>query len=199
MGVNLQRDAAIARTVERVCSIVAAKGETPEALDLIVKVLGSLAEHADLFTFEDFPLPKAGSGTENCLYRLSEDPDHRFALYVNVSRPGKSSAPHNHTTWAVVVGVRGEELNRLYRREDDGSIPGHGKVTQTGEVNVTPRNGIRFMPDDIHSIHVVGKEPILHFHMYGRGLEQLTGRIGFDTAHGTYKVYPPHRDIRVAQ
>jgi hypothetical protein len=53
------------------------------------------------------------------------------------------------------------------------------------------------MPDDIHSIHVVGASPILHFHMYGLGLEHLTGRIGFDTSRGTYKVYPPHRDIRV--
>lgn len=199
MGVNRERDTAVARAVDRVRSIVAAKGETPEALDLIVDVLGGLAERADLFTFEDFPLPEPGSGVENCLYRLSEDPDHRFALYVNVSRPGKSSAPHNHSTWAVVVGVRGEELNRLYRREDDGSVPGRASVVRTGEVNVTPRSGIRFLPEDIHSIHVEGSEPILHFHMYGRGLEQLTGRIGFDTASGTCKVYPPHRDIRVAR
>lgn len=198
MSAKSAREAAVNAAVARIQSIVSARGETPEALDMIIDVLRDLARRTELFQFQDFPLPAKGSGAENCLYRLSEGADHRFALYVNVSHPGKNSAPHNHTTWAVVVGVRGEELNRLYRRVDDGSVPGKGTVKQTGEVNVGPGAGIRFMPDDIHSIHVTGKDPILHFHMYGLGLEQLAGRIGFDTAHGTYTVYPPHRDIRTA-
>jgi hypothetical protein len=45
---------------------------------------------------------------------------------------------------------------------------------------------------------VEGSQPILHFHMYGVGLEHLYGRIGFDMEKGTYTVYPPHRDIRNA-
>jgi len=196
MSAKSAREAAVSAAVARIQSVVSARGETPEALDLIIDVLRDLARRIELFGFQDFPLPAKGSGVENCLYRLSEEADHRFALYVNVSHPGKNSAPHNHTTWAVVVGVRGQELNRLYRRVDDGSVPGKGTVEPTREVNVGPDAGIRFMPDDIHSIHVTGKDPILHFHMYGLGLEQLTGRVGFDIVRGTYTVYPPHRDIR---
>lgn len=196
MSIKAERRTAVAGAVERVRRIVAEEGESGAALDRIVEVLCDFSSSVELFRFEDFPLPERGSGTDNCLYRLSEDADHRFALYVNVSHPGKNSAPHNHTTWAAVAGVRGEELNRLYRRVDDGSVPGVGKVEQTGERNVAPHTGIRFLPDDIHSIHVTGKDPILHFHMYGLALEQLSGRIGFDVEKGTYNVYPPHRDIR---
>lgn len=190
------RRRAVASAVKEVREIVASQGEGKEALERIRSVLARLATHKDLFDFEAFPLPAEGSGAANCLYRISEDSDHRFALYVNVSRPGKDSAPHNHTTWAVVAGVSGEELNRLYERVDNGDVPGRGEVRQTGEVVVGPGGGICFLPDDIHSIHVVKAEPILHFHMYGRGLEQLTGRVGFNVADGTYKIYPPHRDIR---
>jgi hypothetical protein len=37
---------------------------------------------------------------------------------------------------------------------------------------------VAFLPEDIHSIHVVGDQPTLHFHLYGQPLETLSGRIG---------------------
>jgi predicted metal-dependent enzyme (double-stranded beta helix superfamily) len=195
---TLERTSAVASAVARVRTIAPQPSATPKALEEIRTVLRDLAEHKELFTFDDFPLPEKGSGTENCLYRISEDPDHRYALYVNVSHTGKNSPPHNHTTWAVVVGVRGHELNRLYERTDDGTVAGKGTVRQVSEVDVSPGTGICMMPDVIHSIHVVHQEPILHLHMYGLALDQLHGRVGFDMAKGTYTVYPPHRDIRSA-
>lgn len=191
-----RRKAEVAATVARVRTIVSKGVPTPQTLDKIKGALCNLAARAELFTFDEFPLPEKDSGPGNCLYRISEDKDHRYALYVNASHPGKNSAPHNHTTWAVVVGVRGAELNRLYQRVDDASIPGKGQVREVSEFSVVPGTGICFMPEDIHSIHVIGKEPILHLHMYGLGLEQLDRRIGFDTAQGACTVYPPHRDIR---
>ena len=165
-------------------------------LEDIKIVLCDLAKRVDLFSFDKYPLPEAGSGTENCLYRISEDADHRYALYANASHTGKNSPPHNHTTWAVIAGVRGDELNRIYQRTDDGSVPGKGSVRVVAEANVSVGDAICFMPEDIHSIHVVKNEPILHLHLYGLALEQLSGRLGFDLSKGTYTVYPPHRDIR---
>jgi predicted metal-dependent enzyme (double-stranded beta helix superfamily) len=192
-----ERQAAVARAVDSIRRIAPDPAVTPQALEAIKAVLSDLAQRKDLFNFEAFPLPDKGTGTENCLYRISEDSDHRYALYVNVSHTGKNSPPHNHTTWAVVVGVRGEELNRLYERTDDGRVPGKGTVRQSSEYEVAPGMGICFMPEDIHSIHVVKPEPIVHLHMYGLALDQLHGRLGFDMEKGTYTVYPPHRDIRV--
>jgi hypothetical protein len=49
---------------------------------------------------------------------------------------------------------------------------------------VQPGTPIAFLPDEIHSIHVTGSTPTLHFHLYGRPLETLTGRLGFEIDTG---------------
>lgn len=48
---------------------------------------------------------------------------------------------------------------------------------------------IAFLPDDVHSIHVVGDSPTLHFHLYGKPLERLTGRIGINAETGAITNY----------
>ncbi len=51
------------------------------------------------------------------------------------------------------------------------------------------------MPDDIHSIHVLGDQSIMHLHMYGKALEEMTERVAYDRENGTYAVFPAHREI----
>ena len=60
-------------------------------------------------------------------YRLAEDADHRFALYAAAGAPGRQAPPHNHTTWAVIAGVYGEEHNVFYRRTDNRRIAGKAR------------------------------------------------------------------------
>lgn len=50
-----------------------------QALEKIKQRLTRLAAQQELFTPEDFPSPEPGSKRASCLYRLSGDPDHRFA------------------------------------------------------------------------------------------------------------------------
>jgi predicted metal-dependent enzyme (double-stranded beta helix superfamily) len=193
MTITEVRSRAVAMAVARAREAEREEGVSQAALGRIKQGLLDLAAEKHLFPFSDFPPSKSG---DSILYRLSEDQDHRFALYLSSAWPGKGTVPHNHTTWAVIVAIAGEEHNRLYERVDDGSVPGRGEVRQTSAFVVRPGTGISFLPDEIHSIHVMGDEPTLHLHMYGRGLEQLTERIGFDVENGTYRVFPPHRDIR---
>ena len=47
------------------------------------------------------------------------------------SRGHVETPPHNHTTWAVVVGHAGNELNRFYARTDDGSRRHHRRGWMT--------------------------------------------------------------------
>ena len=129
------------------------------------------------------------------LHLLSEDPDHGFALYAVAARSASKTPPHDHTTWAVVVGIEGEELNRHYRRLDDGAVPGHARLEETGETLVKEGTGVALMPDDIHSIERSSDAPMLHFHLYGRSLEHLPARKQFDMAAGTYAVYPASPNI----
>src|SRR5687767_12568490 len=94
-------------------------GVTRRSLEKIKQRLIRLAK-PELFPASDFPPPAPGGKLKSCLYRVSEDADHRFALYVNASLGGHNTPPHNHTTWAVIVGVSGEELNRFYDRDGGG-------------------------------------------------------------------------------
>lgn len=181
--VAAQRKAAVQTLLADARTIIDEKGVTREALAAISARLLELATHRALFDSADFPPPQRDSGDTSTRYRLNPGKDG-FALYLNSLLPGKTTIPHNHDTWAVIAAIDGAELNRIYRRTDDGRDPDHAKIELSQEIVVRPGVPIAFLPDDIHSIHVGGAEPTLHFHLYGRPLETLTGRLGFETDTG---------------
>lgn len=185
-----ERSGAVEQAVADVRAIERRDGVTRESLEKIKQRLMRLAAQQALFTAADFPPPEPGSRRSSCLYRVSEDADHRFALYVNSSMGGYGTPAHNHTTWAVIVGVSGEELNRFYDRAADG-------VREKGNAVVRQGSGVTFMPDDLHSIHIEG--PLINFHMYGLALEQLHHREYYKADERVWKVFPPHSDIREAR
>jgi predicted metal-dependent enzyme (double-stranded beta helix superfamily) len=166
---------------------------TRDSLIVIKAELLRLAARTELFPLSDFPPPQPGSARPSCLYRLSEDDDHRFALYANSAHARYVNNPHNHSTWAVIVGVYGEEPNKFYRRTADGGVEQIG-----GEV-VKPGAGVTFMPDDLHSLDIKGEAPMLNFHMYGLALEQLDRRQYYRAEDHTWHHYPAHSDIRDAR
>ncbi len=195
MTISDERNKAVARTIDGIRQIAENRDVGPEILLAIKRLLLDLAEPR-LFPLADFPVTEAdGTGV---IYRLSEDADHRYALYASVAAPGKNVPPHDHTTWAVIVGVHGGELNRFYKRVDDGPVPGEARLTETGTFTVTPGTGVTLMPDHIHSIHVAGEENTVHLHMYGLALEQLSRRVVFDTAAGTCQYFTAKQNIKAA-
>ena len=159
---------------------------TREGLAAVTARLEQLAQRQELFPVSDFPPPAPGQGVgASTRYRLNPDDAPGVpALYLNSINPGKTTLPHNHTTWAAIVALSGQELNRVYRRSDDGSQEGRATLEQVREVVVQPGQSVSFLADDIHSIHVTGDTPTLHFHLYGQPLETLSGRIGIDLATG---------------
>jgi len=186
-----QRREAVAGTLARIRDIEAQQGIHPDSLAQIRAALLELAAHEELFGEADYP---SATG-QPLMYLLSEDPDHRYALYFSSGRPGRGSPPHNHTTWAVIVGIDGHEENRLYNRLDDGAVENRGEVRQRDRFMVEKGTGIGLMPDDIHSIHVTGDTPTRNFHLYGLSIEHLPERIMFNMNDGSCKVFPPSRGI----
>jgi len=185
---NAARAAAVAATMDRIKGIERSQGVTRASLDAIKAEMLELAKHEALFPAPEFPPPPAGEkGSKR--YLLQEEPDGRFALYMLALNPGNSTKPHDHTTWAVVVSVEGQELNRVYRRVDDGSEAGKARLELVREVMVEPGTGIALMPEDIHSIHTSGDKPTRHLHCYGLALERLDHRQGFDMEAGTVQPY----------
>ena len=192
--VAAERTRAVAEVVNKVRQIEHEHGVTRDALERIRTVLIELARRTDLFPESDYP--SAREEERSLLYLLSEDPDHRFALYLSTGVPGRASPPHNHTTWAAIAGIGGEEENRVYERTDDRSLTGKGEIREVHRVVLRAGDGIAFLPDDIHSIHVVGATPTRHLHMYGMSVEHLPNRVEYDMDAGTYKVFPASRGIR---
>ena len=176
-----RRHRAVRETVARASEIVAEAGVTHDSLEAIKGELVRLAKRRELFPARHFP---ADPETRMGIYRLCEDAHARIALYASAGLPGKRQSPHDHTTWAVIAGVRGKERNTLFARADDGSRPDRGTLRQTGEVTLGWRDGLALMVDDIHAIEVTGKRPSLHLHMYGRRLDDMAGRIFFEGAAG---------------
>lgn len=185
-----ERRQEIEAAVADVREIERREGVTRQSLERIRERLARLAARKELFGEKDFPPPAAGGKLKSCLYRVAEDPDHRFALYVNASLGGHNTPAHNHTTWAVIVGVTGEELNRFYDRDGEG-------VREKGQYVVKQGTGVCFLPEDLHSIHI--EAPLVNFHMYGLGLDHLHSREYYKAEERAWKVFPAHGDIREAR
>ena len=106
-------------------------------------------------------------------------------LAARLSRAGiAASVDDGRSGVELFVALEGEELNRVYRRTDDGTDPERATLDIEREVVVRPGTPIAFLPEDIHSIHVSGSAPTLHFHLYGRPLETLSGRLGYELDTG---------------
>jgi predicted metal-dependent enzyme (double-stranded beta helix superfamily) len=183
-----QRRHTVQQTLSRM-RLIAASGavERPQLADILSQLL-PLAAQTDWWQEEDFPAP---SGDErHARYLISQDADQTLALYLNVMRPGRRIAPHNHTTWATIAAVNGVEFNHLYQRLDDGSRSGVARLAAISTVAVQPGSGLALLPEDIHAVEIRGEQPIRHLHLYGRALEALTERICFDLDTDSYALMP---------
>ncbi len=180
MDIVATRRALVAEVMERIRGL-ASEGVNRDVLEKIRQELMGLAKRRELFPAEEFP---SIAGQTSSMYRLSEDPDHRFALAVASPAEGRSTPPHLHRTWAVIAGIHGCEHNRFYRRLDDGT------VEQNGSLDITPGQAYAMMPDDIHSIHLGENGPHCMLHLYGLSIEHIDDRMSFDMDKKSWKTFP---------
>jgi len=184
MSIALEREKAIVDLLDQVREIERREGVSRASLEHMKDKLIALSRAGHLFPETHFPAP--GPSEEATLYSLSVDPDQRFALYIYRPAPGKETAPHNHTTWAIVVGIDGEEPTRVYERVSEDRAAGRATLRQTAAFTIGAHTGATYMPNDVHSIHIAGERPIMHLHLYGRSLLDLPERVNFDLANGTF-------------
>lgn len=185
-----ERAAAVADAMDDIAKIDAHGREhggiDRAGLERIKERLVELAERDDLFSDEDFPPPDTPGASFS--YRIAQNDDEELALYVQSVGDGTSAPPHEHRTWAVIVGMRGRELNRLY-----GPCADKGDPQVQREVMVEQGTGVAMLRDDVHSIQIEGAAT--NFHCYGLALERLTGRLFWHAGSGQWQVYDDDSQI----
>ncbi len=113
------------------------------------------------------------------VHLLHEEPNHDLAVFLISWLPNRGTTPHNHKTWAVVVGMEGQEQEINYDRLDDGAKLGYAELKCSGEQVMSAGDIARCYPEHIHSVRNVGKDISMSLHTYGRHIN-YTGRSEFD-------------------
>ena len=189
-----ERQAAIEKMISQVRTIAQTNGITRNALEQIKAEMVHVAKRQTLFPLADFQSLDHEPGRQP-MQLLHKDDDGQYALYMSTSISDQKPPPHNHATWAVIVGIQGEERNWLFERTDDGSVQGRGTVRVVDEQVAAPGTGVALMPEDIHTIQ--GKAEgggRLTFHLYGVTTDRQQGRVAYNEAEGTYRLFPPGRE-----
>lgn len=150
----------------------------------------AIAVRADLFNTANFPLdPK----TQDGIYLLSEDPDRRLALYLGARIGRLETPPHDHTTWAAIAGVHGEEHNTFF----DRATGEPGGVSVRGRETVVRGTGVAMLAAELHAIRTNPDELNMQLHLYGRSFDAQGGRIFIDPTTGTDRPFAGHPQVRV--
>ncbi|MGH8752203.1 MAG: cysteine dioxygenase [Burkholderiales bacterium] len=170
----------ITQTLKQARAIEARSGISRQALEEMKTLLLKLAAQKQLFPAVRYAVPAKGS----VFYALHEAQDGRYGLYLNVAPAGNQADPHCHGTWAVAVGIRGEEQSRFYKQ--DGAA-----LIDAGEGRVAPGLGICMLAQDIHSVAVTGGEPTLHLHLYGLDFAHFPELAYYDLKTGAARHVPP--------
>jgi predicted metal-dependent enzyme (double-stranded beta helix superfamily) len=99
--------------------------------------------------------------------------------------PGVQSPIHNHASWGVVALLSGQENNTFWQRSPTPEFP--DRIERVGDRLLSPGNILCLMPDTIHQVEALGKQPTISFNVYGE--TNYDQRFEFDLKHNTAHVF----------
>lgn len=100
-------------------------------------------------------------------FMLHEEEDHSLAVLAASWTPGMGVGPHDHGTWAIVVGVDGEERNIRYKRLDDRSKEDYAELEPKEERVAGPGDLVCIKNGGIHAVRNESDKVTLSLHTYG--------------------------------
>jgi predicted metal-dependent enzyme (double-stranded beta helix superfamily) len=180
--------------IKEMQAIIGTGEPTREALVAAERVMTEFGDPT-FFPLAHFPLKET---TGEASYRLWEETDHSYALYLFVDQGDVRTPPHNHQTWAVNTTLIGEEINTLYQVRYHPREPGENPVQVQGRKVLAPGVAISLMPRDIHAIETVADETsgvVMSLHLYGYAIDRPIDRQMFDMVSGRAESYPAWDDI----
>jgi predicted metal-dependent enzyme (double-stranded beta helix superfamily) len=111
----------------------------------------------------EYTWPDAQQGWS--VFNLYDEMNFPLTLQMVVWLPGQVSKIHNHGTWGLVALISGEEKNTFWRRDTQTLTRDH--IQNVGEKRIGAGDIISFTSEAIHSIEVIGEEPVVSFNLYG--------------------------------
>lgn len=135
------------------------------------------------FMPEEFKQDVPGMFAQYLLYRGDTREISLMAMVV----PSKIATPvHNHLAWGLVGVYQGKQMERVYRRTDDGSVDGTAKLKRVAQNRLAAGDITHLLPpdDDIHMIETTSTESSISIHLLGNDIGCQT-RFAFDPDHNT--------------
>ena len=191
MNISEERIRACTTLLAEVREITGGDSVSSASLEAIKARLVLLGQKTELFPRTDFSLPVAQGRN----HVLLAEPDDGYGLYLTINLPGKIAAPHDHGIWCVNAAVSGRERHELYRRTDDGTVPGHASIEKTGEVIVEPGTGLALADHDIHATEVVGDDAAIALALYGYALTRFPSVLWYQPKFGSVRAMPSRRAV----
>ena len=121
-------------------------------------------------------------------FLLHEGKDHSLAVLAVSWIPGMGVGPHDHGTWAIVVGVDGVERNIRYKRLDDRSKFDYAELELKEESEAGPGDLVCIRKGGIHAVRNDSDKVTLSLHTYGTHIN-YTIRSQFDLEARTAKEF----------
>jgi len=113
------------------------------------------------------------------VHLLHQEADHSLAVILVNWLPGRGTPPHDHGTWAVVVGIEGTERNVRYKRLDDRSNPDYAELAVKEDFAANEGELVCIKTGGIHKVTNETERMTLSLHTYGRHINH-TNRSQFD-------------------
>ncbi len=175
----------IAQYVDDLRRITAQTGNENELFNQIGPLAKRLASE-DNWIEDRFYEPDEETGFSAFL--LHEEKDHSLAVFAASWTPGMGVGPHDHGTWAVVVGVEGVERNIRYKRLDDRSNPDYVELEVKEESEAGPGDLVCIKNGGIHAVRNNSDKVTISLHTYGTHINH-TIRSQYDVEARTAKEF----------
>jgi predicted metal-dependent enzyme (double-stranded beta helix superfamily) len=155
----------VAEYAKQLQNIVARTEDEDEIISLVSPLAKGLALNPEWIENRFF---KPDSLTGFSAFLLHEENDHSLGVFAVSWVPGMGVEPHDHGTWAVVAGVRGDERNISYKRTDDRSSPEYAELEVRKETIAGPGDLVCMRTGGIHAVKNDSSEVTVSLHTYGR-------------------------------
>ncbi|HLH71927.1 MAG TPA: hypothetical protein VKX96_01495 [Chloroflexota bacterium] len=114
------------------------------------------------------PAPQSGMGSGIGTWLLYRTIDGSLAFSSLVVPPGAQTPVHDHLAWGLVGLYRGEQVEEIFSRRDDGTVDGRATLELSERRTLRPGDLYDLLPEtDIHRIQTTSSVTSVSLHLLG--------------------------------